>query len=165
MIMKRLLKLGVPVKDKASGLSGQLTHVQTDGKVEFYLFQPKGLNPETGSPVDAHWLTADRIKDGQLTHVTLPLEMIGTYATDTASGFRGIVTYLELHINGCVHAILQPKGTVKKTGNMIKQENFDIRRLKGVKVPKIKSEKELRKSLKKHPSPAPRHDFVPVGGN
>ena len=158
-----LVKLGKTITDKATNLKGQLTHVQITGSdAIFYLFQPKGLNPETGHPVNTHWITEDRIKGGTKVKCDLPMEMMGSTVTDTASGLKGIVTSLELHINGCIHAIVQPSGTTKKTGNMIESINFDIRRLKGTKVPKFKDEAAKDKNQKEHPSPAAHSRMTPV---
>jgi hypothetical protein len=80
--------------------------------------------------------------------------------TDRASGFKGKAVHLTLHINGCIHALVQPKGPIPKTGDMIEAADFDIRRLSGKNVPKL-TEPEMKKSVKKHPSPAGMTPFIP----
>ena len=160
--MVRLYKLGCDMSDKASGAKGQLTHVQTDGDNTYYLFQPKGLNPETGLPVDSKWICAWRVVDGLKVQVELPIELVGTAVRDRASGFGGIVTFVELHINGCLHALIQAKGEVKKTGAMVVESNFDIRRLTGARVPTFGSDGAMVRHMKKKPSPAPSTAYVPT---
>jgi len=154
--------LGKMVTDKASELEGMLTHAQfSEGGEIAYLFQPKGLNPEDGQPVKSMWLIGEnRIKGGTKTDLPIPLELIGTVATDKATGFKGKIIHLTLHISGCLHALIQPRGHVKKTGAMIEPCDFDIRRLSGRKIPKLTAS-QLKKSQKKKPSPAPVPRYIP----
>jgi len=148
-----MFKLGTLVKDSATGLKGMLTHLQVemDGLMH-YLFQPKGLNPENGHPVPKLWLVDSRIENGELTHVQLPTEVLGTEVEDIASGFKGTAISLVLHVSGCVHVNVQPKGVLAKTGGPIEPMDFDIRRLKGNRIPKL-TEEAREKDQKKKPSP------------
>ena len=152
MILK-LIELGTKVEDKASGIEGMLTHVQLCDQTVHYLFQPKGISPETGQPVKPDWITEDRVKGGKKIDMDIPMEILSTIVTDKASGYKGYVIALTRHINGCVHALVQAKGTVKATGNLIEPTDFDIRRLSGRKIPKL-TQTQKKKSEKKHPSPA-----------
>jgi hypothetical protein len=56
-----------------------------------------------------------------------------------------------LHINGCLHLEIQPLGTNPKTGKMNDAFDFDIRLLKGPKIPKLDDE-ELEQSRRRNPS-------------
>lgn len=161
MIRRMLFELGVMMEDRATGLKGMLTHyeLQTGGN-EHYNFQPRGLNPETGTPVDAKWITEDRVKGCPRVACDLPQEVLETAVTDRASGFKGIATGLVLHINGCIHVLIQAKGLLKKTGAMIEQQDLDIRRLSGSKIPAL-TKKVKKASEKKHPSPSPMTPFTP----
>jgi len=150
-----MYKLGKPMKDKVTGLEGMLTHLQVEGKAGFmiYMFQPRGLNPETKQPVDCFWLTPDRIHGGiEVDEPYLARDVIGTEVEDMASGFRGTAVAAILHINGCLHIDVQPPGVVEKTGAKIKTHNFDIRRLQGERVPLLDDE-ALEKSKAATPSP------------
>jgi len=157
----KLLKLGTIVRDMATRLYGMLTHVQIakDGS-EFYNFQPKGLNLEDGTPVKGIWVTHDRICDGKRVDVDMPMELLGTVVEDLASGYKGTVTSLTLHIDGCIHALVQASGRSKKTGNAVESCDFDIRRLKGKKVP-VFTEPELKKSILDRPSPILTEAYTP----
>ena len=158
-----MLKLGEMVKDKAMDVVGMLTHftIQSDGS-EWYNFQPKLLNKETGLPVKGTWLTKDRISGGvEISRPDLPLDVLGTIVTDEGTGFTGTCVSIALHINGCIHLNIQPKG-LTKTGDPIEFRDFDIRRCTG-KAIKPMSEKELVKSEKKNPSPAECSRFSPMG--
>lgn len=158
-----MIKLGTPIKDKATGLDGMLIHmiVQTDGS-RFYNFQPRGLNPENGQPVKRKWITADRVIGGiEIPEVDLPLNVLGTQVEDMASGFNGTAIAITLHINGCVHIDVQPKGIQKKTGDAMESHNFDIRLLKG-KAIKALSDSERAKSEKENPSPTPMQSHLPT---
>lgn len=156
-----LLKLGSTVADRATELAGMITHVQIDSSMSpYYNFQPKGLNQETGSPIKGAWITEDRIKGAIFIEIDIPLDVLGTIATDKASGFKGTVTAITMHISGCLHAVLQPKGN-KKDGSAIDAEDFDIRRLKGTKIPKL-TEKQVEKQQKKKPSPANVSSITPI---
>lgn len=150
-----MLKLGVKVKDKASGMNGSLLSMLIqDGGNRWYNFQPAALDKETGKPVERTWITATRVDGEEIPDPDLPLDALGTEAEDTITGFRGQVISLILHVNGCVHVELQPKGTDGKTGGLREAAEFDIRLLKGKKIPKF-TESELVKSKKDAPSPAP----------
>lgn len=156
-----MLKLGTEVIDLATGLKGQLTHmqVQTDG-VPFYLFQPKGIAKETGQPLDATYISENRVKGGiEIPEPNMYREMLMTDAEDTASGFKGKIIAITLHMSGCVHAVIQPKG-FQKNGELIKASDFDILRLKGPKVP-VFSDKKKEEIKKKNPSPAPMGRMTP----
>lgn len=159
---KTIIKLGSVVRDRATGLSGMFTHLQVelDGR-EFYNFQPKGLNPEDGQPVKRAWLVPERVK-GAIKHVSvdLPLEVLGSQVEDEASGFAGMVTALTLHISGCVHVHVQPKGILPKTGATIEPHDFDIRRLKGSAI-KAMTEAERDASQAARPSPGASDRYSP----
>lgn len=150
-----MLELNTPVKDKATEMKGMLTHVgwDSDGNKQ-YLFQPKGLNEKTRLPLDGFWLESSRVVGGvEVSEGQIPRELLNTVATDRASGFKGMVVGLVLHINGCVHAVLKAKGT-QEDGEPIKAVDLDIRRLEGDKVPKL-TEQERKVSHAEYPGPAP----------
>lgn len=147
-----MLKLGTIVKDKVSDVKGMLTHYIIDmSKNENYIFQPKGLNPQDGQPLKSTWLDGARIVDGEQADVQLPLEILGTEAKDKASGYKGTIIALTLHINGCVHASLKAKGK-NPDGSTIDAVDIDIRRLKGDAIKQL-TPKELKESEKTKPSP------------
>lgn len=149
-----IIKVKSIATDSASGQSGMVTHFHqsaTGGRQ--YHIQPKGLNPETQHPVDGVWAVESLIKDATFVEVDLPLDVIGTIVTDQASGFSGTAVALTLHTNGCVHIEVQAKGQIAKTLAPIKVFDFDIRRLTGVKVPKL-TEEEIVRSERRHPSPS-----------
>lgn len=153
-----MFKLGVKMKDKFSGLEGCLTHLQIQGSPDkpifWYNFQPAKLNPETGLPVDTTWITEERVKDCEeiplLNHI--PLQTLRTKAKDTITGFSGTVTAIIIHINGCVHLSLQPKGSSSKSGSVAQSCDFDIRVLEGPSIPRM-TEEEKEISKRKTPSP------------
>jgi hypothetical protein len=150
-----MLKFGVPVVDKFTGLKGMITHLQVNSnRSEWYIFQPRGINPQNGKPVDNIWLSGDRLvgADDIPYPPDLPWDILGTEVEDVASGFKGIVTSITLHISGCVHANVQPKGIHKKTGQVVEGCDFDVRRLKGKSV-KPMSEKKREKDQRIRPSP------------
>lgn len=160
----KLLELGTKVVDSASATNGMLTHAQIGGDDAIaYLFQPEGINPETGQPVKEQWIVGStRIKYGKIIDVDMPLDIMGKQVTDKASGFKGEIIHLTLHISGCVHALVQAKGIVKKTGALIEPVDFDIRRLSGKCLPAL-NETEKKKDIKKKPSPASMPSLTPYG--
>lgn len=131
--------LGSIVTDTATGNDGMVTHLQIEmGGARFYSFQPRGLNPETGSPVESTWVVPDRLTGGDdEPEPELPLNVLGTLVTDEASGFSGIATGICLHISGCVHVTVQPRGKLTKTGAAPRSESFDIRRLVGDSIKRM----------------------------
>lgn len=157
-----MYKLGVMMKDKASGLKGCLVNMQVCGSGSvrnvFYNFQPAKLNEETGAPADLSWITADRVDGEECPDPELPLDALGTEAQDIITGFKGMVVALRLYMNGCVHLNILPSGSEPKTGKMMSEHNFDIRRLRGSKIPKL-DEAGLIRSRKEKPSP---EAFVPA---
>lgn len=155
--MKRIkvIKLGTFCKDKATELSGMLTHwiYNMEGNVS-YLFQPKGLDEE-GQPVNKLYLEASRLNvtENDFEEVEVPIEILGTNVTDKASGFTGMATSFLRHINGCFHVFIQPKGMNQKNNSPIQKCDFDLRSCEGEMITKM-SEKELEESKLTTPSPA-----------
>jgi len=156
-----MIELGSIVTDTATGLSGMVTHLQIEmSGAQWLLFQPRGLNPKSLQPVDSIWLIEQRLTGGKrIAMPDLPTHVLGTQVEDEASGFAGMAVALQLHINGCVHVDVQPKG-VQDTGAPIKACNFDIRRLKG-KAIKPLTKAQLKTSTRAHPSPAPASSYSP----
>lgn len=137
----------------------QVTGTKDDYKV-WYSFQPARLNPKDGTPAKRTWLTEDRIEGGIKVPVNLPLEVLGTEAEDTITGFSGTVTSIIMHHSGCLHLELQPKGANTETGEMRPAYDFDIRLLKGKAIPKL-TEVEKKKSQQEKPSPGPFESVRP----
>jgi hypothetical protein len=153
-VQRLMFRLGGIITDSATSLKGMLTHyVILIGGSAKYIFQPHGLSPESGEPVDNVFLEPIRIQGGEVVpEPALPLEVLGTEAEDMASGFKGTVIELCLHISGCIHVVIQPKGPVKKTGEIHKAHGFDIRRCKGVAI-KPMTEPQRQEGQKEKPSP------------
>jgi len=159
-----ILRLGTTVTDIATGLKGMLVimHVDMDHSCT-YNFQPKGINPETGEPVESIWMVATRIKGGEIVtdeELNLPYSVLGTEVTDKGSGFTGMAISLVLHISGCVHVNVQPDTKLKATGSPPKVVNFDIRRLEGPALRKL-TQAQLKKDQEERPSPASYSRPVP----
>jgi len=149
----KILKLGTIVKDSATGVEGMLTIVATDmDGSHLYMFQPRGLNPKTGAPVDRMVIATARIVGGEEIEVDLPVEILGTIAEDLATGFTGMIIQLDYHINGCIHVDIKPVGVIAETGTTIESQSFDLRRIKGDKIKPL-AEEALEESKKKTPSP------------
>ena len=154
--MLKIVKLGSKVTDTATGLDGTVTHVYIDvDHRQRYAFQPFGLNPKTLQPLAPIWLASDRFKQKDLKceSVEMPLETLGTTATDMASGFTGTVVNITMHISGCVHLTIQPAGRLPETGNIVDSAEFDIRRLTGPAIPKM-NEAERKADQAARPSPS-----------
>lgn len=86
--------------------------------------------------------------------------MLGTLVQDKATSFRGIAINLLLHLNGCVHVVVKPKGKLQNNES-IASGNFDLRRLKGSAIPKL-SKKQLQDSKLEEPGPekyTPHHKY------
>lgn len=155
-----IYELGTMVTDKATKLKGMLTHLRIHtGRECVYLFQPHGLNPETGHPLKTLMVSGDRIGGGkQVDDSFIPYDVLGTEVEDTASGFKGTAVSLTVHLSGCVHVTIQPAAKVKRTNEAVEELDIDIRRCKGPKVPKLtKAERKRDESDK--PSPAPSEGF------
>lgn len=148
------MELGEFIKEKASEIEGMLTHLRLEsGNNRHYLFQPRGLSPETGLLIDPFWIDESRILGGTPTTADLPIEILGTQVEDKASGFKGLAIDMTYHINGCVHFYVKPKGVIEKTGATIRSQEFDLRRLKGDAI-KVLTKEEIKKSQQENPSPA-----------
>ncbi len=153
--MKKMkcLVLGNMVTDTISNTEGMLTHMQVHiGEHKEYIYQPRGLNPKNGQPVERIWLTEPRIKGGKWEDIDVPIELLGTKAEDIATGFKGRIVSLIYHLNGCLHVEIKPEGTNKDNGATTASAEFDIRRVKGEMIKPLKK-KELKESITKTPSP------------
>jgi hypothetical protein len=149
-----MLKLGTKVKDKSTNQEGMLTlmQVEENGNI-YYYFQPRGVSPKHGEPLEGRWIVDTSVKYGvEVTPPYLPLDILGSYAKDNASGYEGNITSLRLHINGCVHVSLQSTQILKETGTVPLSVDFDIRRLSGEKIDNMTDE-ELEESKINTPSP------------
>lgn len=149
-----MLKLGTQVRNKLTRQEGTLTllQIETNGN-EYYAFQPKAINPKDGLPVAAKWYVESDFEGG--VHVdgpNIPEGLLGSEATDSASGLKGKVSSVRLHINGCFHASIQSDRILPETGTVPDAYDVDIRRLVGSKVP-VYTEKSLEESREKNPSP------------
>lgn len=145
--------LGTIIEDTITATKGMLTHLLIyEGSQREYIYQPKGLSPSTGKPVEKIILTEGRIKGGQIEKLEVPMEIMGTQAEDIATGFKGKVIRLVYHLSGCLHIVIQPPGINKESGALYDVEEFDIRRVKGEKIPLL-TKKEVKESVKKTPSP------------
>lgn len=156
----KVLKLGTMVEDTVTKTKGMLVlFILHIGGNKEYIYQPRGLNPENGQPVEKIWLQEERIKGGEFEEIDVP-EILGTKAEDIATGFKGTITSLVYHLNGCLHVTLKPEGINKMTGNTIMEGEFDIRRVKGPKIKPLEG-KKLAESKKKTPSPIAYNARVP----
>jgi len=160
----QMIKLTSPCQEKATGLKGRVTHaiIKMDKSVK-YLFQPRGINPDDGQPVDKIFVGPERLlfSEKDLELVDIPFEILGTQVTDKASGFTGMATEFIRYTHGCFHVIIQPKGTLKKTNSPIKHTEFDLRQCEGPMIEKLDAE-QLAQSKKKNPSPTNMKSTEPV---
>jgi hypothetical protein len=151
----RVLKLGEVCTDKATGLTGTLTHWLFDmGQRIDYIFQPQGLNPDNGQPVNKIFIELERLEttENQFEEVEVPFEILGTIVTNMASGFKGMAVNFVRHVNGCFHVAIQPAGRLSKTNSPIQKAEFDLRECSGKMIQKLTDE-QLKKSKEKRPSP------------
>ncbi len=151
----QLLKLGSKNIDRATGLPGVITHafIDMDEQVR-YLFQPGGLNSDSGAPVHGIIIVGQRFKDQKpLVDVDVPLDVLGTHVEHQTNDFNGMAIGIVVHVDGCVHVHVQPAGTTKKN-EPIEPQDFSIRLLKGKAIKKM-TEKELATDRAEKPSPAP----------
>lgn len=157
----KIIKLGTITTDTATGREGMVTHLQMEtGNVIFYIFQPRGLNPENGQPVKSTFVVPDRlVKVNEIPlPANFPVDVLGTEVEDIATGFKGNAVGITLHQSGCVHVVVQPPGMIEKTGASFESTDFDIRRLKGKKIP-VLTEKQKEADQTKRPSPSATPTF------
>ena len=156
MTTLKLLKLGTRLNDRATLLTGTLTHWVIDmGQRVDYIFQPTGLNPENGSPLKHLSLEIERLEysEENLEEVEIPFEILGSIVTDKASGFTGMAVGFVRHINGCFHVIIQPQGVLAKTNAPVCKSEFDLRQCEGEMITEM-TDAELKKSKADKPSPS-----------
>lgn len=152
-----VLRLGTECRDKATGLTGTLTHwlMNMDGRIE-YLFQPKGLTEEC-QPLKKLYLCGARldVREADYEEIDVPFEILGTEVADKASGFTGMAVQFVRHINGCFHVEIQPSGVVPIKGTPIASNDFDLRECVGEKIP-VMTEADRSESTARYPSPSSR---------
>lgn len=133
----KLIKTHTKCTDSATGLDGTVCAIEIlkDGEVE-YLFQPKGLNPETKVPLNRFPVKAWRlnVKDSDYEDRDVPIQDIGKLVKDTVSGYQGTIVSVIVHLNGCCHYVLQAPG-VSQNGNPIRMIEVDPRSCEGVTLP------------------------------
>ena len=150
----KLFKLGVIVTELITQLPGALSHaiIDADGRVAYY-FQPSGLNPKDGTPLDRTRVTPNRVIGGTETDYTVPLEVLNTNVKHIPTGFEGGCIGMILHSSGCVHLLLQPKDLHKETGQLVVPQDFTVQECTGEKLPAM-TEAEVEKEKKVKPSPS-----------
>ena len=152
-------KLGSEITDLGTQVQGTITHFElnTDGH-QYYLFQPKGSNPETGGPINRMYITKSRIKDRENVpteerEIHVDESVLMSQVTDLASGITGTCTGVMVHQDGCVHLVIQPPGLIKTTNCPKLPLDASILRCKGEKVPSF-SEAAAAEVKTRTPSPA-----------
>lgn len=151
----KIVKLNTSVADRVTSLQGVLTHAYiTINHRVTYLFKPRGLNTETGHPLKGVWVSENRLKvvDECQEIDERKIDLLGKDAECGTTGFRGMITGLMIHQNGCVHAEVSPKDLLK-SGEMVECTEIDIRNLVGHGIPTM-SKKEREESTETDPSPA-----------
>lgn len=157
-----ILKLGTIGCDKATGLTGMLTHCHIYSSMDTrYLFQPNGINRETGRPVRRLAINSHRFSPWVFEDVEVPVEVIGTQVTDDASGFTGIATSFIRHVNGCLHVVVQPPDRLSKSNEPYPEMEFDLRQCSGEAIKEM-SETEKRESKLTAPSPMEHEPFFGI---
>jgi len=155
MINKNLIKLRANVTDRATGMTGSITHWTMNMSQQVkYLFQPNGLDPETGQPLKKIYLEDARleVRPEDYAFVEIPFEILGSKVKDTASGFKGMAIEFMMHTNGCFHVVIQPKGLIKKTNLPAQPHDFDLRSCTGKKIQTL-TEEERAEDVRQRPSP------------
>lgn len=157
-----MLKLGTQVLDRSTQQWGMLTLMQIEANdSRLYHFQPHGLAPKTGVPLEGRWIVANFIEKGvEIPDPNIPLEIMGTLAEDKASGYKGRIVSMRYHLNGCIHVSLQSEQIMPETGTVPDSQDFDLRRLKGEKIP-VLNEDALEESRKVKPSPMGVRPYTP----
>lgn len=146
-------KLATLVKDSISGVQGILTHLNIGGKNSMeYVFQPKSINPSTGMPADVMFIAPERVVGGIEEEIDVPFDILGTKGEDIGTGYKGKIVNIVYHMNGCLHIGMKKEG-LNQEGNTFPSIEFDIRRVKGVKLNPLTT-KEMDDSKKKFPSPS-----------
>lgn len=139
----QLIKMHTMCKDTATGLEGTVTaaEVHKDGSVD-YIFTPKGLSPETMLPLSRIHLHSWRltVKPEDFEMKEIPTDMIGNTVTHTISGYKGMVIGIVVHLNGCIHYVLQAEGRTKDL-NPVKVIEVDPRSCDGI-IPSATPKKE-----------------------
>lgn len=153
----KILKLGQKVRDSITKVEGVLTIFTIDcGKNKNYLFQPRGLNPDNGFPLDTYWVTKNRVipfdsEELLYDNIKMPTEILHTLVYDKITTFAGIAIGLTYYLNGCIHVDIKPR-TLSPNGNSIEAKECDFRRLEGEAITTM-TEKEHTKSIQEAPSP------------
>lgn len=157
-----MIKLGTQVTDTSTGQTGMLTLMQIElNNSRYYYFQPRAINKNDGLPSIGRWVVDAPIEGGiEIPDIKLPEGILGSAATDSASGLTGKITAIRLHVNGCLHVSLQSDKVLESTGTVPDSFDVDMRRIVGEKVP-ILSEEQLIESKEKNPSPESVRPYSP----
>ncbi len=153
----QLLRLRTKYTDKATKIQGTLVSwIMNMGQNVQYVFQPTGLDQDTGLPLERICLEEARLEvaEEQFEEVDVPVEILGTQVTDTATGFTGMAVGFVRGMNGCFHVLVQAPVTSGKDQNPLRRQEFDLRGCTGEKIPAL-TEDQLTESHKKNPSPEP----------
>lgn len=132
----RLLTTGTKCTDSPTGMKGTITHIEIlkEGVTE-YLFRPEGLNPETSLPLESFPVEVWRLNvtDSDFEEREIPIEDIGKVFKDKVTTYVGTVVATVIHLNGCLHYVLQAQG-INKSKNRIQKIEVDPRSCEGAKV-------------------------------
>lgn len=126
----QLLRLNTPVSEIVTDSKGVLTHamINMDHNVE-YVFQPAGIDIITRMPKERIFVESARIVEKETEEVDVPLHLLGTDLEEMHTGYKGICTKLIVHLGGCIHVDVTPKGRIS-AGQTRSSVEFDIRRIK-----------------------------------
>jgi hypothetical protein len=160
------IKLGMKVRDPASGLIGIAGH-RTElisGTVQFAI-QPEGDGKSVPNSYYVDDFLLEYVDDGISAKCPTPAPAdypLGVELKDTITGFTGIAVERCTYLNGCIHYTLQPEETKKSAiagllGETARATHFDYKRLKPTKagqkaIDKLKPEE---KTFKRSPTGGP----------
>ncbi len=136
----KVLKLHTDRSNMATDLRGMITHWTFNMNGEtIYVFQPHGLNKETGHPLAPILVERNRLlitisPEPVEEEIDIPAEILGTQVMHNPSGFTGKVILLIRHPHGCFHVMIQPQGTVPATGEPIKPKDFACSSCSGERI-------------------------------
>lgn len=130
------IKMGMKVKEVVTGLTGVILTIEDflSGVRHFGVF-PEGDGKSSPDGRNFDWEGLQYVDDGLMARSSQPDPtcdlVLGQQYEDVVSGFKGTLTAIAYHINGCVTGVITPKIDLvpTKDGRAI-PEMFDHKRLK-----------------------------------
>jgi hypothetical protein len=131
-----LPEIGVQCLDFVTDVSGMVIKnyiigVEPENVLVISVFQPHGVNRKTARPLKSIKIDPYRLRPLHWVQIDMPMDILGTEATDMSSGLKGTIVAIAQMPEKRVSVLIQPKGVRDEDWEVAPGIEVDIARCSG----------------------------------